>query len=199
VNEFLLRAPDKWESYKRLIQSVTSRINREYPELPVAESVSLHNLIEPDIPDPLNYVNEMTAHMNQMDFVAISFYPFFKNLSSADEFQEAFDFLHERITRPIAFAETSHIAENLVVPNLGLSIDGSELGQNSYLQTLLQNARDQDYLFVVWWAHRDYDALWETFPEEVKDIGQLWRDSGLLDENGNERPAMATWLDNLSN
>ena len=198
VNEFRLRAESKWSSYKILIQNVKSRIKELYPNLPISESISLHNLYEPDVTDLTNYINEITGYMNQMDFAAISFYPFFKNQHSKSEFQETFDFLHQNINRPIAFVESSHIAENLIVPNLSLSINGNETEQNSYLETLLLNAQEQNYEFIIWWAHRDFDELWETFPDELKDLGQLWRDSGLLDENGNQRLSMSTWSENLN-
>ncbi len=193
VNELLIRAEDKWDSYRLLIQNVKSRIKQLYPDLPISESISLHNLYEADVSNPTEYMEEMIAHMNQMEFVAISFYPFFKNLSTKNEFQGAFGFLHDNITKPIAFVETSHIAEDLIVSNLNLSIGGTEIEQNIYLETLLENAQEQNYEFVIWWAHRDYDALWEVFPMELRDIGQLWRDSGLLDENGNERVSKTTW------
>jgi len=57
----------------------------------------------------------------------------------------------------------------------------------------LSNAHRQDYEFVIWWTHRDYDELWKTFPPELKDLGSLWKDTGILDENGNLRPAYKTW------
>jgi len=193
VNELRLREESKWEPYKLLIHNVKSRITKLYPNLNISESVSLHNLYEPDISNPEDYINEMVNYMNQMDFVAISFYPFLKNLNSINQFQTILNFLHANINKPIAFVETSHIAEDLVVPNLNVSINGNEIEQNSYLQTLLENAQAQNYEFIIWWAHRDYDALWETFPTELQDVGQLWRDSGLLDENGNKRLSKTTW------
>jgi len=49
------------------------------------------------------------------------------------------------------------------------------------------------FLFVIWWAHRDYDELWEIFPDEVNDIGKLWLDTGLVDESGQEKLAFETW------
>lgn len=193
VNELKIRAGDKWNSYKLLIQNVKSRIKLLYPDLKISESISLHNLYNPDVANPTEYIDEIVNHMNQMDFVSISFYPFFKNQHSRIEFQQTFDFLHSKINKPIAFVESSHLAENLSVPNLTLSISGSEIEQNSYLETLLDNAQEQDYEFIIWWAHRDYDALWETFPVEIMDIGKLWRDTGLLDEAGNERLSYSTW------
>lgn len=193
VNLLRINAPEKWNAYKLLIENVTSRIQQVYPDLQISESIALHNLYEPDVDNPEEYINEMTNYMNLMDYAAISFYPFFKNIHSQNEFQQVFDFLHNNITKPIAFVETSHIAEDLIVPNLNLAITGTEIEQNLYLETLLENAREQDYKFVIWWTHRDYDALWETFPDELKDIGQLWRDSGLLDENGIERLSKTSW------
>ncbi|NNK18983.1 MAG: hypothetical protein HKP49_07495 [Maribacter sp.] len=193
VNEFRLRAESKWEAYKILIGNVKARIAQVYPDLPISESISLHNLYDSDVPNPTEYIDETVEYMNQMDFVAISFYPFLKNLNSQNDFQQAFDFLHSNISKPIAFVETSHIAEDLIVPNLNLSLSGDEIEQNIYLETLMENAAERNYEFVIWWAHRDYDALWETFPAEVKDIGQLWRDSGLIDEDGNERLSKTTW------
>jgi len=193
VNEFYLRAVNKWASYKALIENVTARVKQRYPNLAISESISLHNWYDPDSADLTDYQVAITNHINEMDFVAISFYPFFKNLRSQDDFQKAFDFLHSRTNKPIAIVETCHLAENLIVPNLGISIDGNNIEQNRYLETLFENAFQQRYKFVIWWAHRDYDALWETFPEELKDLGQLWRDTGLLDEDGVHRLSKTTW------
>ncbi|MHA7057207.1 glycosyl hydrolase 53 family protein [Aquimarina sp. M1] len=193
VNELRVRAEGKWNSYKLLIQNVKSRIKEVYPTIKISESISLHNLYEPDVTNPAAYIDEMMNYINQMDFVAISFYPFFKNLHTKNEFQQVFDFLHNHINKPISFVETSHIAEDLIVPDLSIAIQGTEMEQNLYLETLLENAQEQNYEFVIWWTHRDYDALWETFPAALKDIGQLWRDSGLLDENGSERLSKTTW------
>ncbi|MEM6723615.1 MAG: hypothetical protein AAF598_06225 [Bacteroidota bacterium] len=192
-NELRLKSPEKWDGFTALISDVKSRIEVLYPNLKIAESISVHNIYEPDVADPASYIADVFKQINQHDFAAISFYPFLKNLSTASEFQAVFDFIHANTTLPIAFAETAHIAENLVIPNLNVSIDGDPSNQNSYLETLLQNAEQQDYAFIVWWAHRDFDALWETFSEEVRDLGQIWRDTGLLDENGTERPAFGTW------
>ncbi len=199
VNELNLKSPEKWDSYKTLIVDVKSRIKQSYPDLKVSESISLHNLYEPEVANPKSHIAEIFNHINQNDFVAISFYPFLKNLSSKSDFQKVFDFLHANTTLPIAFVETAHIAENLVIPNLSVSIDGDEIGQSDYLETLLENAGNQNYEFIIWWAHRDFDALWETFPEEVKDLGQVWRDTGLLSESGKERPAYSVWSASLQN
>jgi len=193
VNELKLHAPEKWEAYKALADVVKTNIKALYPSLKVSESISLHNLHDAPGTKASEASQEVIAYINQMDFAALSYYPFLKNQHAKNEFQLTFDFLHSNITVPIAFVETGQIAEDLVVPALGLSMQGNEETQNNYVETLLQHAQDQNYEFVTWWAHRDFDALWETFPSEVKDIGQLWRDTGLLDETGKERASYTTW------
>ncbi len=198
-NELRLRTPDQWTSYKNLINEVKSRIRQLHPEIKIAESISLHNLFEPEVSNPQTYIDDIMNHANQNDFVAISFYPFLKGLSSKPQIQEAFDFLYENTTLPIAFVETAQLAENLVIPNLNVSIDGDENSQLAYLETLIENADDQDFEFIIWWAHRDFDALWETFPVEVKDLGQIWRDTGLLSETGAERPSFTLWSETFLN
>ncbi|MFN2431171.1 MAG: glycosyl hydrolase 53 family protein, partial [Cryomorphaceae bacterium] len=139
VNELYIHSPEKWEGYKALMQNVIMRIRAEHPNLEISESMTLHNLYLPDIDNQTDYLEEMTGYINAMDFVAISFYPFFKNLHTQNDFQGAFDFLHDRVNRPIAFVETCTIAE------------------------------------------------------EVIDLDRLWRDTGLLDEAGDERLAWNTW------
>lgn len=199
VNELRLRAPDKWPAYKQLISNVATRLKQNYPNLQISQSISLHNFYQTGIPNEVEYENEIINHINTMDFAAFSFYPFFKNLNTVNQFQEWFNFLNTTIQVPIAFVETSHLAEHLNVPNLNISINGNESEQDLYLETLLSNAQNENYKFIVWWTHRDFDALWETFPPELSDLGQLWRDTGLLDENGLQRQAFETWMTNFNN
>lgn len=193
ANELRLNNPTRWPEYQRLIQAVRTQIKQTYPDLPLAESFTLHNWFEPEVEEEAAYLADLQAHLAEQDFLAISFYPFFKGLHTTADFQRAFDFLHEQTTLPIAFVETSHLAEDLEVPNLSVQIEGNPCEQSTYLATLLNNAQTHEYRFVIWWAHRDFDALWATFPEEVKDLGSIWRDTGLLDELGAERPAMEVW------
>ena len=193
VNELLKNAPEKWEAYKLLMANIRMRIQEEFPTLQISESITLHNFYQPDVPNPDGFIEEIANYANTMDLVAISFYPFFKGLKSEQDFMKAFDFLHEKIEKPIAIAETSHLAEDLSVESFDLFIAGNESEQDDYLKTLLTQAQIHDYEYIIWWAHRDFDALWKTFPEEVKDLGRIWRDTGLLDEEGRGRRSYETW------
>lgn len=199
INDLLINSPTKWEEFQVLTSNVRFRLKMRFPSLLISESITLHNYFQPQVDNPSEYIQEVSNYLGQLDFTAVSFYPFFKNQHTKEEYQQAFDFLHEQTNKPIAFIETNHLSEDLIIPSFNTNITGSITEQKEYLESLISNAETTEYEFIIWWAHRDYDALWETFPEEVKDIGQVWRDTGLLDENGAERPAYSVWLNALQN
>jgi len=193
VNEMWINANPKWPGFKNLMLNIQFRIKQTYPDLMVSQSVTLHNWYEPGFYGAEDYIEEITELVNGFDFAAISFYPFLKGLHHEDEFQRALDFVHNRVHKPIAFVETAHNAADISLPSLNLFIQGSPCEQKAYLEILLLNAHKNQYEFIIWWAHRDFDALLSSFPPELVDLGKIWRDTGLLDENGNARPAFEVW------
>ena len=193
VNELFKNTPNKWDEYKLLMLNVKTRIHQEFPSLSISESITLHNLYEPDVPNPQQYIDELVNYANTMDFVSISFYPYFKELKTNEEFQNAFNFLHDKISQPIAFAETGHLSEDLIVNSYNISINGNENEQKNYLEKLLLNAQEEDYEFIIWWTHRDYNELWETFPLELQDLGKLWISTGIINEDGSEKESYSSW------
>jgi hypothetical protein len=197
-NDLLVNRPDLWAGYRALMKNVRARIKELYPTILITESLTLHNWYAADVTNPNEFIAEVDELADEMDFVAVSFYPFFKGLNNRKDFQKAFDFLHEHTSKPIAFVETSHLANELTVDAFNLSIESDEKEQETYLSTLFINAHNHDYKFVIWWAHRDFDALWETFPDDLKDLGKIWRDTGLLDEGGKERKSMELWREIFS-
>lgn len=198
VDGLLKNAPEKWEAYKSLMSNVKNRIKIKYPTLPIAESVMLHSFYQPDFGESEAVVSEISSYVNTMDFAAISFYPFLKGLSDEFEFQAAFDFLHANINKPIAFAETGHLSEDLAIPSFDLFITGNQAEQNQYLESLLINAQEENYEYIIWWTHRDYNLLWETFPEDLKDLGELWISNGIINEDGIEKLANQSWGETFS-
>ena len=80
-----------------------------------------------------------------------------------------------------------------MLESLGFTITGDESEQDEYLKSLLTNAQEEGYLYNIWWAHRDYDLLWETFPDEIKEIGSIWLNTGLVESDGRLKQAEATW------
>ncbi len=104
-----------------LVWIALQRIKQEFPSLTISESITLHNFYQPDVQNAQAYIDEITTYANSMDLVTISFYPFFNGLKTKDNFQEAFDFLHEKINKPLAFSETSHLSEDLSIESYNLS------------------------------------------------------------------------------
>lgn len=200
ANELKIHDPKKWEQYKSLMENIRTKLRTNHPKLILSESITLHNWFKPDVKNKSEFIQDISQYIEQnLDFAAISYYPFFKGQHTKSDFQQAFDFLHQQVRKPIAFVETTHLAEDLNVKSLKLKIKSNPCEQQDYLETLLQNAHTQNYKFIIWWAHRDYDSLWESFPAAVKDLGKLWRDTGLLDESGGERPVFALWQKLLNN
>jgi hypothetical protein len=193
VNELRIKRPDLWPGYLSLIETVKRNLKIDYPTLKMAESVTLHNWYNPNVTNQSAFIAEINNYVSQHDFAAVSFYPFLKGQHTAAEFQQAFDFLHAQVTKPVAFVETGHIAEDLNVPAFQLSVKTSDCEQKEYLESLLKNAKAKDYEFIIWWTHRDYDELWQIFPAETKDIGALWKDTGLVTGEGESRPALTSW------
>lgn len=193
VNELLEKNATKWAEYKLLIAAVKERLKAKYSTLMISESITLHNWYEPGSSSLTNEQQEISNYISTQDFAAISFYPFLAGLSSEKGFNDAFFFLNKNVNIPIAFSETGHLAEDLIIPNLNTTIKSDLIQQQQYMDILLNNAQNNNYLFVTWWTYRDYDKLWNTFPANLKDIGQIWRDTGIEDENGAKRPAYSSW------
>lgn len=193
ANDLYLKDANKWMEYKSLMTNIRKEIRSDYPTIQISESMTLHNWYNPDTEKSTEYISEIASYIEELDFASISFYPFFKAQNTPSQYQEALDFLHNQVSVPIAMVETAHLAEDLNVPRINLSLPSDACQQNDYLEVLLGNAQQERYEFVIWWTHRDYDELWNTFPEELKEIGGLWKDTGLLDENGEERVAFDTW------
>ncbi len=193
INELYVHNRSQWEGLKLLMNHIRQRIKTAYPDLPLSESFTLHALYQSGLSDATDYEQEVFEHVNQDDFVSVSFYPFFKKWNTREEWQQALDFLHAHVQKPIVFSETGHISADLQIQAYNFSLNGSETEQNEFLQTLLLNAQQHSYEFVIWWTHRDYYQTWLTFPPETRDLGRFWLTTGLLKDDGSYREAYDSW------
>ena len=192
INELYINSPELWPQYVELISFTKTVLSEEYPNLPISESMTIHNLLSNR--DNTPYISAMKEHATNIDYFSASYYPFFVGHTTKVDYQSAFDFVHNFTSLPIAFSETTHIAQNLNVPLLLLNIKSDQCQQNEFLEVLFENAQKQNYEYVIFWTHKDYDELWETFPIMVKDLGKIWRDTGLIDENNVKRESYYTWM-----
>ncbi len=192
-NELLNNQPRAWDAYRELSRQVQRELRERFPRLPLAESVTLHKLLDRQNRGLAEYRKKIQEFVEGHDFFAVSFYPFFLGLHQEKEFGEALDFLPTFTGKPIAITETGHPAEPLKIRRWNLDFPTDPKEQAAFVKVLLSRAQAHHYRFVTYWTARDFDELWKTFPEAVKDLGALWRDTGLIDEAGQPRPAFETW------
>jgi len=194
TNELLNNSPQQWADYRAMSGAVRKKLKAAFPKIPVAESVTLHKLLEKGNRDLEGYRAEIREFVADHDFLAVSFYPFLAGLRTPEEFARALAFLKEFSKQRIAICETGHAAEDIVAETWQLRIPSSPSEQNDYVKALLEAASRDRYLFVNQWCWKDFDELWRSFPAEVKDLGRIFRDTGLVDEQNRERAAFRTWV-----
>jgi hypothetical protein len=146
------------------------------------------------------------------DFLGLSAYPYIVASSAsggntdpqnipADYFTR---FINIAPAKPMAFAETGYIAQDLSIPAYSLNRQGNTAWQKAYLEKVLQLCNEKKAKLFIWFCPKDYDKLLITFQNQGGvsqadlDLMSLWRDTGLLDENDVKRPAYETWLSWMS-
>ena len=202
VNELFHNSRQMWSPFVELHKHIYTELKNSSPDLPVLFTVSLHNLTNPSWEDREEQQDEITKLLEFTDIAGISYYPFMAGQSERPT--EIFDWVKDFTDKPLAITETGFPAEDIVLKTYGITIPGSPEKQASYFETLLDRAGKDDYLFVIAFLYRDYDALFgKIFPELEKrdltmDIFSVWRDCGMVDENGTERPALEVWRRYLS-
>jgi hypothetical protein len=62
-----------------------------------------------------------------------------------------------------------------------------------YFETLFRFADEDDYRFLIVFLHRDYDQLWDAIKDTAPSFHKAWKDTGLLNGEGEPRPAHEVW------
>jgi len=187
----------RFEQFLVFAREVYTALKDEYPAMPVF--VSLIKVERNDSDEQASIDRRLLAYS---DMVAVSTYPFLPASSGSDRADPA-DLPEDWFSsmaglapaKPFAVAETAYIAEDLVLPELGLDIRGSEDWQASYVRFLLEECAELRGEFVVWFVPRDYDRRSEYMQglPDVPELVYVWRDCGLLDGDGNARESLGIW------
>jgi hypothetical protein len=195
VNELIHNSADKWPGFVRLYRHVYGRLKKDHPQMPIFATFTLHNMLQERWSDIENQRSKVKQFFEEVDIVGISFYPFMKTLGPPERPVEAFDWCRQFVgDQPIAIAETGFPAEPTRLEDFKLNLPGSPQSQAAYIETLLNTAHREQYLFVIAFLYRDYDALWEKIKVGMSgDWAVAWRDCGLVDGAGKERPAHEVW------
>ena len=191
TNEIHDLGPETWQAYVSLHRYVYYKLKESNPDLPIFATWTLHNMFKKQ--------GAMLASWQKLmpynDIIGVSYYPFF--MDDADRLK-ALDWINvpfDEFGKPYAIVETNDAAERLPLPEAGVVIEGNPAKQAAYYAKLLSLVQDGDFEFVISFVHQDYDALWEKIKSFSPELFMAWRDCGLLDEEGTQRPAYTIWKD----
>jgi len=197
VNELLHNSPNMWSSFVELYKDTYTELKKDYPDLPIFFTVSLHNLTNPSWNDREKQQDEIKKLIEYCDILGISYYPFMA--SQSEKPIETLDWIRNFTDKPLAITETGFPAEDIVLKTYKMTIPGSPEKQAIYFKTLLDRGNKDSYLFVIAFLYRDYDALFKSIALQLEkrfltmDIFSVWKDCGMVDENGTKRPAYEVW------
>jgi len=188
--------PGQFLLYKSFLQQVYSQLKIRYPSLPFFVSLMVDESTE-----GLSNAAQLVPYS---DFIGLSAYPYVSVSSSAngntdpalfpaDYFER---FINLDVNKPLAFAETGYIAEDLLIPSFNLNKIGNADWQNKYLINICELCDKRKAKLLIWFCSKDYDAGNATLKSLglSQDLFGLWQDTGLKDETGRQRPAYQTWI-----
>ncbi|MDQ7019908.1 MAG: glycosyl hydrolase 53 family protein [Robiginitomaculum sp.] len=193
-NDLLKQNPDDWPAFDRFSRAVMSALKTRYPNIQFGESLALHTFTNTNGPGVTqSFRDTIKAHIENFDFVGISYYPLFGGDFSQAQWDAAFDFIRTWTDKPLAITESGHPAEPLVVDEFKLNIPFSPQDQADFLCTLLRHATQDNYQFAVWWEARDFDKLLPALPASSQSLAKIFRDMGLWDGQGKGRLSLEIW------
>jgi hypothetical protein len=189
-----------FNKYKTFLSQVYPKLKTLYPNISFFNS-----FIVEESNKGFSFANQL---IDYTDFIGLSAYPYTGVSSSANgntnpqNFPSNYfeKFINLAPNKPLAFAETGYIAQDLVIPAFSLNKQGNAEWQRDYLELVLKLCNEKKAKLFIWFCPKDYDALVITFQNQpgatpyILNLLKLWRDTGLIDENGTERPSYNSWL-----
>lgn len=190
-------SPEQWDDFVGFMSRVYTRLKQAHPDLPIGFSAVLH---PPGTTEMQAAANAAADLLPYTDYLGISAYPHMQPPIAQSDCRPANvhpDFLLQASAlaqgKPVAVCETGMPGQDCIITAYGLRALSNPAWQNDYVHKLLSEAHRMDTLFVIWWAVADFDRLLAHFPPEYVDLGTVWRDTGLFDENLQPRPGLTTW------
>ena len=183
--------------YKDFLSEVYAQVKARYPSIPLFISFMVDESAE-----GLNFASQLLPYT---DMLGLSAYPYVSISSSAtgntdpalfpaNYFER---FINLDPSKPLAFAETGYIAENLSIPSYSLNKQGKESWQKDYLEKIFSLCNKHKAELLIWFCHKDYDAGNIRLRQlgKYQDLFGFWEDTGFVDETGKERPAFQSWFE----
>jgi hypothetical protein len=197
VNMIRWLAPEEWEALVDLCAAVYASLIATYPTLPVFLTFQADTYFQFPTDQDLA-IRELAPYT---DIMAVSGYPFSAPLSDPNDLRSDYFSAIADIApqKPFGIAETAWPAEDVGWP-YWQNIPASPDSQALYVRRILDDCDFLDALFVCWFFTRDFDDFWETDLQFSPDapLIRMWRDTGLYDGEGNERPGLEVWREELA-
>jgi len=190
-------------AYVGFCSKVYAYLRAKYPDLKLLVSCMVNGNAPAEV--------RARALMPFSDYIGVSMYPFMYldpvrldggcYVGNADPGAYPSDWLSKVQSyapgKKIAICETGLIAEDLDLRSTAFPLlkRGTESWQSEYVNELLSECDSLKAEFAVWWEIRDYDAGWKW----LNDLGitdpllSAWKDIGLIDGSGRERPSLSAW------
>lgn len=196
MSELSLSHPDEWEPFAELMLATLENLRAIHPEIKLGVEFVLQSLLLPRV------AKQVEPLVKQLDFLGISFYPYgseFGEFSGAPalppppaQWREPLEWLRGYTDKPIAIVETGYTTKTREV--LGVRFPGDEALQEAFLKDLIAFAKEDSYLFVIWFVPVDYEKLLGKLPDTANtEAAHIWVNAGLFDSNLNPKPAWELW------
>ena len=196
AGELAAREPEQWPQFEALFNHVASALRREFPDLKIGISFGLQSLRKPAV------AQRARALIEASDYLGLSFYPHMSPFGEKfgdpplrpgeDAWREAYAWVRTYTDKPIAICETGYSTRDVSLRSFDLHLKGDAQMQARYVRELIDTARRDHYLFVVWFLAIDYDKLHDRMGSG-NEVNLLWRNIGLLNGDLQPKPAWQEW------
>ena len=196
AGELAARDPKRWPQFEALYDYVRGALKNEFPNLKIGMSFGLQSLRKPSV------ARMVKPLIERSDYLGLSFYPHMSPFgekfgdpplsAGTAAWREPLAWVRSYTTKPIALCETGFSTQNTSIKSFDLELRGDPASQAAYVRELIQTAKRDNYLFVVWFLAVDYDKLYAKMPKGAE-VNLLWRNIGLFDGELRPKPAWEEW------
>jgi hypothetical protein len=197
AGDMAMRKPGKWPLFEDLFEECATQVKARYPSVKLGISFSLPLLMQRGVLDRAAKV------IGQSDYIGISFYPYLSDFyaklggvrlpTPPQQWREPLSWLEQHAKKPVAICETGYSSKPVDLTRYGLSMNGDESLQSQYVFDLAKFARQDHYLFTVFFLAVDCDALMKQLGL-ADDGGALWTHTGFFDDHLRKKPAWGSYL-----
>ena len=194
ANLLMANRPALWPHYLELHKYIYAKLKMSYPAIKFTVSMTAPDLLAGYT--PADHAAQMRALKDlspYIDFLGVSLHPFMSSYLAETVPADMFDKIYALTNLKIGITESSYPAKIWSMPIGGGTavFNGSSAKQNDFVTGMLATANQKGSLFVIYFAPRDYEALWRKSGQSTAMLP--WMTTGLYDDSGHERPALATW------